>query len=514
MRTDAQVQQVVIKYNVVKLLPLLALQVRHRRLPYTHTHARPLISLVTFWSKTDLSGSSHQRHITSLFLGCDGPCHVASCLLAHVPSTRAGSGCCTGSRRVKDYSCTVHEHEIESHVLVLGGTSTLDQNGLIDHRVTTFPDGLVLGRGIQDQIKRIGRIHYGLRVLTDELAALVHLHSEHTCRVNHIVGDGQCLCGLSAQHAPRTVDLVVPLVRQSGSDLVTAHARYGFQNAALPFVPKGKILVVTGNDRHMLLVSDPLGDGDAIDELDGVAGIPYRHGSFTLDGTRGRSTRLDQILDDLQSVVIRRTGLVRDKLEMSRLTAKRVGGDIARELDLDIIEIPFHGGRNHQPFRHPRRGENEGQDGLERSEIRCDVRRRGRFAHILLIQISLVTLDGRHVYAALLRKYDLSGRAGQTHDAPPSPVVSVLSVPSELSVLSSPQEAGVNTSTGWSVPSISSFAACGVRQMPPASLALSNTVSPGKRATSACHNNTLPSAVLLRISVRCNRSATSFVTLM
>lgn len=26
---------------------------------------------------------------------------------------------------------------------------------------------------------------------------------------------------------------------------------------------------------------------------------------------------------------------------MSRLTAKRVGGDIARELDLDIIEIPF-----------------------------------------------------------------------------------------------------------------------------------------------------------------------------
>ena len=130
------------------------------------------------------------------------------------------------------------------------------------------------------------------------------------------------------------------------------------------------------------------------------------------------------------------------------------------------------------------------------------------------IQISLVTLDGRHVYAALLRKYDLSGRAGQTHDAPPSPVVSVLSVPSELSVLSSPQEAGVNTSTGWSVPSISSFAACGVRQTPPASLALSNTVSPGKRATSACHNNTLPSAVLLRISVRCNRSATSFVTLM
>lgn len=145
----------------------------------------------------------------------------------------------------------------------------------------------------------------------------------------------------SAQHAPRTVDLVVPLVRQSGSDLVTAHARYGFQNATLPFVPKGKILVVTGNDRHMLLVSDPLGDGDAIDELDGVAGIPNGHGGFTLDGTRGRSARLDQILDDLQSVVIRRTGLVRDKLEMSRLTAKRVGGDIARELDLDIIEIPF-----------------------------------------------------------------------------------------------------------------------------------------------------------------------------
>lgn len=91
----------------------------------------------------------------------------------------------------------------------------------------------------------------------------------------------------------------------------------------------------------MLLVSDSLGDGDAIDELDGVAGIPNGHGGFTLDGTRGRSARLDQILDDLQSVVIRRTGLVRDKLEMSRLTAKRVGGDIARELDLDIIEIPF-----------------------------------------------------------------------------------------------------------------------------------------------------------------------------
>lgn len=62
----------------------------------------------------------------------------------------------------------------------------------------------------------------------------------------------------SAQHAPRTVDLVVPLVRQSGSDLVTAHARYGFQNAALPFVPKGKILVVTGNDRHMLWFPTPL----------------------------------------------------------------------------------------------------------------------------------------------------------------------------------------------------------------------------------------------------------------
>ena len=104
---------------------------------------------------------------------------------------------------------------------------------------------------------------------------------------------------------------------------------------------RSKILVVTGNDRHMLLVSDPLGDGDAIDELDGVAGIPNGHGGFTLDGTRGRSARLDQILDDLQSVVIRRTGLVRDKLEMSRLTAKRVGGNIARELDLDIIEIPF-----------------------------------------------------------------------------------------------------------------------------------------------------------------------------
>ena len=78
---------------------------------------------------------------------------------------------------------------------------------------------------------------------------------------------------------------------------------------------------------------------------------------------------------------------------MSRLTAKRVGGDIARELDLDIIEIPFHGGRDHQPFRHPRRGENEGQDRLERYEVRRDVCRRGRFAHILLIQISLITLD-------------------------------------------------------------------------------------------------------------------------
>lgn len=59
----------------------------------------------------------------------------------------------------------------------------------------------------------------------------------------------------------------------------------------------------------------------------------------------------------------------------------------------DAAKLRVTGGRDHQPFRHPRRGENEGQDRLERCEVRRDVCRRGRFAHILLIQISLITLD-------------------------------------------------------------------------------------------------------------------------
>lgn len=329
---------------------------------------------------------------------------------------------------------------------MLNNASALSRGKLVSRHIAAFPSNLILKHKVRSRVGQVKHVRCKLHILASRLTTLMRLHLRRAYHIGRVINSNRYLYNLSTRRTPHAISLIMPLMHRSNDSLIATRTHCNFRGTTLPFIPGNGVLIIANGSHRVLLISSPLNGKSTVSRLSNITNVPGNRNNFALSNAENHSTHLSRVLSSLRSMMVHHAKLMESGLRVSHLATGHINKSVTQRLSLSVVRVPFRKKEGRRPFHRPQENRGRKRSKLRQDRVQYSIHQHKHFTRVLLVRVSLIALSNERMCTTLLQGCSLSNHTNRARSTPPSPIISMLSIPSRLSILSSPRRTNIGAS--------------------------------------------------------------------